>query len=526
MFPAGTLVDEKYRVERFLGQGDMGCVFLATQVFTGESLALKVLYPTDPAQGPAAFAAFLVAARAAARFRSEHVAYVRDMGLLEDGGPFLVMDYFEGITLETHLRARGPLAIGDAVGLALQAAQGLCEAHDAGVVHRDAKPSNWLLTETLDGAMGVKLLDFGAAKIAPRARSTEEPSPTWPGQVGWIPYAAPEQIRGPAGVDERADVWTVGVVLHEMLTGTTPSGWGTMRQARDGALAASRPWRQRQAEGPISAQLEAVVRRCLERRRENRFADMADLVLALAPLQARVAQARAAIEPSAIAAPVSHSSSLAPVSVAVPGLSESVAPTMASVASMAGPASLIETPGPAAAFPWQAGAGSRVVQGSFSPEPTPTAPAAPPEEPVDWTSAGRLMAWLPSLALGRLVVGSAVLGIVAGAVFFLATRSEEANPALGAPGSAIATMNMMPEVRSIAPVAPKAVAPAEPSGVASPSASSSPVSRSAEAAREAPVVATPLPEPRPRKTAPRPSANKTQLAQAPPVGTAGFGDRE
>jgi hypothetical protein len=136
------------------------------------------------------------------------------------------------------------------------------------------------------------------------------------------------------------------------------------------------------------------------------------------------------------------------------------------------------------------------------------------------------MAWLPSLALGRLVVGSAVLGIVAGAVFFLATRSEEANPALGAPGSAIATMNMMPEVRSIAPVAPKAVAPAEPSGVASPSASSSPVSRSAEAAREAPVVATPLPEPRPRKTAPRPSANKTQLAQAPPVGTAGFGDRE
>jgi serine/threonine-protein kinase len=253
--PAGTLVDDKYRLERFLGQGDMGCVFLVTHVLTGESLALKVLYPVDPSQGPAAFAAFIVAARVAARFRSEHVAHVRDMGLLEDGGPFLVMDYFQGETLETHLRKRGPLAIGEAVDLALQAARGLSEAHEAGVVHRDAKPSNWFLTETPDGSTRVKLLDFGVAKIAPRAGSAEEPSPSGPGQVGWIPYAAPEQIRSPAAVDGRADIWTVGVVLHEMLAGATPSGRSTMRQARDRALMASRPW-LRQTEGPVSAELE------------------------------------------------------------------------------------------------------------------------------------------------------------------------------------------------------------------------------------------------------------------------------
>jgi serine/threonine-protein kinase len=472
MFPEGTLVDGKYCLERFLGQGEMGCVFLATHVLTGESLALKVLYPVDPSQGPAAFAAFLVAARAAARFRSEHVAHVRDMGLLVDGGPFLVMEYFEGVTLEAHLHARGPLAIGDAVDLALQAARGLSEAHAAGVVHRDAKPSNWFLTETPDGSRRVKLLDFGVAKIAPRARAVEDPSPPGPGQVGWLPYAAPEQIRSPSAVDGRADIWTVGVVLHEMLAGTTPLGRGTMRLARDRALRASRPWQQ-QAEGAISAELDAVVLRCLERRPENRFGNMADLVLALAPLQAGVA--RASIEAAAVVVPLPGSSSLVPVSLTVTPLVESVAPR-------------VQTPVPAATLAWR---------------------------PV-------LESRLSRLSRGRFVAGVGVLAVTAGAVLFFATPAEEPTPTLAAPSSAIAAVSAIPRA---------APSPAAPERVASPSATSSanPTLQGPAPVSETAPSPSVLREPRAPKPAGHPSrssSTKASLAHPPPVGTAGFGDRE
>jgi len=174
VFPPGTVVEGKYRIERPLGQGEMGCVFLATHLRNGESLALKFMHPADPSQGPAAFAAFLHAARAAARFRSENVAHVRDMGMLEDGAPFLVMEYLEGGTLDAMLRARGALPVAQSVDLAMEAARGLADAHAAGVIHRDARPSNWFLARVPNGATHVKLLDFGGSRIVPRGGSSED----------------------------------------------------------------------------------------------------------------------------------------------------------------------------------------------------------------------------------------------------------------------------------------------------------------------------------------------------------------
>jgi serine/threonine-protein kinase len=294
VFPPGTVVEGKYRVERALGQGEMGCVYLATHLRNGESVALKFMHPADPSQGPAAFSAFLHAARAAARFRSENVVHVRDMGMLDDGSPFLVMDYVEGGTLEALIRARAALPVAQSVDLAMQAARGLGDAHAAGVIHRDVKPTNWFLARVPNGATSVKLLDFGGARIIPRPGSAEDRRAPSSGVVGTFPYTAPEQIHAPSEVDERADVWTVGVVLYEMLVGSPPFRDETLVHMRERILT-DPPATIRRVRSDVPAELEAAVFRCLEKRPDMRFAEMADLTLALAPF--RVAERRSSNPP-------------------------------------------------------------------------------------------------------------------------------------------------------------------------------------------------------------------------------------
>src|ERR1700678_1602206 len=285
VFPPGTVVEGKYRIERALGQGELGCVFLATHLLNGESIALKFMHPADPSQGPAAFAAFLHAARSAARFRSENVAHVRDMGMLEDGAPFLVMEYLEGGTLDALIRARGALPVAQTVDLAMQAARGLGDAHAAGVIHRDMKPSNWFLARIPNGATNVKLLDFGGSRIVPRPGNTEDRRSPAATVVGTFPYTAPEQIHTPGDVDGRADIWSIGVVLYEMLAGSPPFSDETLVNMRERILTDT-PASLRRARSDVPAELEAAVMRCLEKKPEQRFSEMADLTLALAPFRA------------------------------------------------------------------------------------------------------------------------------------------------------------------------------------------------------------------------------------------------
>lgn len=200
-----------YRVDAPLGRGGMGVVYRATDVRLGRAVALKFLHPGRIGDEDAR-AALLGEARAAAALDHPHLCTIHDVGETEDGLLFIAMAYYEGRTLKTVLKAEGALAPERALTIAHAVASGLAAAHAAGVVHRDVKPANVLLTAAGDA---VKLLDFG---IAHRSRTTTRSGPT---TAGTLAYMSPEQLAG-GGTDARTDLWGLGVTLWEMLTGQRP----------------------------------------------------------------------------------------------------------------------------------------------------------------------------------------------------------------------------------------------------------------------------------------------------------------
>jgi serine/threonine-protein kinase len=221
----GHVINGKYRVVRLLGDGGMGSVYEAVHVGLGSRVALKSLHPelANGGLGPR----FLQEARAAARIQSPHVVRVADVDQTESGLPFMVLEYLEGRTLQTAYedmyREGRRLGYGDALDYAMQLFEGVEAAHQAGVVHRDLKPDNVMLTITSKGATLLKLLDFGIAKLdgTPEGR----PVLTRPGVILGTPqYMAPEQVYSAGGTDARADVFSLGVMLFEMLAGRRPVG--------------------------------------------------------------------------------------------------------------------------------------------------------------------------------------------------------------------------------------------------------------------------------------------------------------
>ena len=215
----GEVIAGKYRVTRILGQGGMGLVVAAQHLDLGEALvALKFRLPL-PHDTPEAAARFAREALTVARLKNDHVARMHDVGKTADGTPFLVMEYLDGRDLAQVIRDRGPLPIEESVDLLLQACEAIAEAHTLGIVHRDLKPSNLFVTPTPDGARVLKVLDFGISKIA----TADEVAVTGSaGLLGSVLYMSPEQIASARSVDPRADVWALGVILYEMLSGTTP----------------------------------------------------------------------------------------------------------------------------------------------------------------------------------------------------------------------------------------------------------------------------------------------------------------
>jgi serine/threonine protein kinase len=292
-FAAGTLVAGKYRIERPLGQGGMGHVVLARHVQLDQPVALKFMHAWLANESPESAARFLGEARAAARIRSDHVARVSDTGTLDDGSPYMVMEYLEGQDLEALLQERRRLPVSLAIAYAMQAGEGLGEAHASGIIHRDLKPSNLFLARQTDGSLRVKLLDFGISKMVAGANgATELGDATW---VHGSPlYMAPERMRSPGDADHRADIWALGVVLYEMLAATPPFVGDTIEELCDRVLGAA-PASLRTLRGDISAVLDAAVMQCLEKDPRNRFQSVAALARALAPfgtLEARAAAAR------------------------------------------------------------------------------------------------------------------------------------------------------------------------------------------------------------------------------------------
>ncbi|MDI1446546.1 serine/threonine-protein kinase [Polyangium sp. 6x1] len=281
----GDVVADKYRVLRILGAGGMGVVVEAEHASLRQRVALKFLHP-KVATSDVSVARLLREARAASAIKSEHVARVLDMGTLPSGSPFVVMEYLTGIDLRGVLGRRGPLPVEDAVDYILQACEALAEAHSMGIVHRDIKPSNLFLTSRADGSPLIKVLDFGIAKLLRRGDAVQpEDVVTLTGNgfvVGSPRYTSPERLRDPTHVDPRTDIWSLGIVLHELLTGQSPFEAKTISSLYF-RIAADPPARVRDVRPDIPEGLETAILQCLQKDPSKRTPDVAELAASLRP---------------------------------------------------------------------------------------------------------------------------------------------------------------------------------------------------------------------------------------------------
>jgi serine/threonine protein kinase len=278
----GMMLAGKYRVEHVLGEGGMGVVMSATNEALRQRVAIKLLRSGALANAKA-LGRFEREARAAASLRSNHVARVLDVGKLEDGRPYMVMEHLEGRDLGDVIDHDVELPVGVAVDYVLQACEAVAEAHAAGIIHRDLKPKNLFLTRTVDGRPLVKVLDFGISKMEDAA---EDMSLTRTTEIIGSPsYMSPEQLRASKSVDIRTDIWALGVILFELLTKKVPFLAVTVTELVAVVLTEPVPdLRLDRKDVPVP--LAEAIYRCLAKKREDRFETVSDLVRAIAPFGA------------------------------------------------------------------------------------------------------------------------------------------------------------------------------------------------------------------------------------------------
>jgi serine/threonine protein kinase len=290
-FEAGEVIAGKYRVQKLIGVGGVGFVVAATHVGLDDSIALKFLKP-EFAGHQEAVTRFTIEARASFKIKNEHVARVLDVDTLPNGTPFMVMELLEGQDLRSILERHRFLPIDLAVDFALQTCEALAAAHACHIVHRDIKPENLFVTQSGEDDH-IKVLDFGISKVA----LTQHPIPTRKTRatahtmmaVGTPPYMSPEQVRASNTLDARADQWSLGCVLYELLTGNAPFERMSLMQACAAVLEDEPlPLRETCPEAP--PELERAVMRCLRKDPGQRFPDISELARAIAPFGARYAQ--------------------------------------------------------------------------------------------------------------------------------------------------------------------------------------------------------------------------------------------
>jgi serine/threonine-protein kinase len=459
-FAPGTVLVGKYRIERLLGEGGMGWVVVATHLQLEQRVALKFMRASRSTTD--AIGRFIREARAAARIQSEHVARVSDVGTLENGSPYLVMEFLDGGDLEGALRGNRALPVALTIDYAMQACEGLAEAHAAGIVHRDLKPANLFLARRTDGSVRVKLLDFGISKLAPLPGSGPDVGMTSTQALMGSPlYMSPEQLRSSKNVDRRTDIWSMGVILFEMLCGRPPFIGETLPEVCARIMA--EPPAALSADVPPA--LEAVVMRCLEKDPQRRFPHVAALAQALAPFGGSAAL----IAAERIARVVRASTSSA----------EAEASGPVSAAAVSGVAQTSAQFGTAAS-----------------------------------TTPARRSAQLPWLiAGGAVLVAIAALGTVA------ASRGGSAPAASSPPIVPVSTARVVPPPTP-APPDPGPAASSPPPASASPSPLPPP---SASAPPPPPASAPPR---RPALPAPPPRPKPAASVPASPAGTSAFGGRD
>src|SRR5215204_1651892 len=273
-----------YQIVNLIGEGGMGEVYLATDTVLGRRIALKVL-PAFVSKDPERLRRFTQEARAASRLSHPNVCVVHEIGDTDDGRPFIAMEYVEGMTLRERIRNQG-MKLGDVLDIAIQIAEGLIAAHEAGIVHRDIKPENIMIRP--EGY--VKVLDFGLAKLTERHKSvTTTTMPTLlfhstPGVViGTAAYMSPEQARGVA-VDERTDIWGLGVVLYEMSSGRAPFSGETPTDVVVAIVERDQPPISQHVEG-APPELERIVRKALRKDRNERYQIVKEMAIDLRSLR-------------------------------------------------------------------------------------------------------------------------------------------------------------------------------------------------------------------------------------------------
>ncbi len=465
----GDLLAGRYRVEQVLGVGGMGVVVAAQHVHLGQRVALKFLLPAYLGV-PEAAGRFAREARNAVRIQNEHVARVSDVGTLESGAPYMVMEYLQGSDLSQLVRRQGPVPVADAVDYVLQACVAIAEAHALGIVHRDLKPANLFLADQSDGTRTVKVLDFGISKAT--VGQQEAALTKTSAMMGSPLYMAPEQMTAAKTAGTSADIWALGVIVYELIVGHVPFLGETMPQICAAVLSEDPP--------PISSArpdvppgLDAVIQRCLSKNPSARYADVVELASALLPFAHK--SSRAYVE-RASRLFVAHGVRSSIVDIPVPP----------------------STVAPAATAP-AAPAVTDATVGSWSETHAPK------------RSGSRV--WLAALAVGAVVV-------VGGGWFLMRSAAAQKSASASAPASA--TTAEAPKASSTTPqpaVVPAVTPSAEPSASVAPAASSAqpaPPPKSAPAHHYAWNPAARPKAPAPSKPAPRRAAPAPAPTHAAP----------
>ena len=270
----GAVISGKYRLESLVGRGGMGVLYAARHLELGQRVAIKLMQERDPR----AVLRFLREARIHARLESPHIPRIYDLGRLPNGSPYIAMEFLEGEDLGRVL-ARGPLPVPTALDYLQQVCAALREPHAAGIVHRDLKPANLFLVANGTGGCNLKVLDFGISKYL--AEDSAEPGFTATHSVLGSPlYMSPEQLADSKNVDLRTDLWSLGVIAYQLLSGQLPFSGSSLpalcmsiRHAAPPPPSALRP--------ELPRALDAVVLQCLEKRPEDRIASVGELSSAL-----------------------------------------------------------------------------------------------------------------------------------------------------------------------------------------------------------------------------------------------------